>query len=162
MSKHLNPHEEQAFMIEKTKLYISKYPNSSQQVLRWMQRKHKEWGFQFDTNTLSHLLDDLVQSGWLNDKNYAESMVQYYRNRGKSARYIRHILSQKGIAKSTIEEQTYDKTFELEAAKKRAIVLLKRQKNQDTQKILQKLHHSGFGYDTSITALKAVLLQNEE
>ena len=113
--------------------------------------------YDIDEKITSQVIANLKEDNWINDRQYAYSIINANQLSGDKGPYVlAQKLSQKGISKSTIEEVLKDFDFS-EAAQRVAEKLLKKYTGklparalQD--KIIQNLTNKGFSYSDAKSA----------
>ena len=117
--------------------------------------------YDLDENITSQVIANLKEDNWINDRQYAYSIINANQLSGDKGPYVlAQKLSQKGITKSTIEEVLKD--FDLsEVAQRVAEKLLKKYTGklparalQD--KIIQSLTNKGFSYSDAKNAFDSL------
>jgi len=142
--------------------YLERFESSVQNLRDVLSRRVSKYAFQnpdFDRAQANVWIEELLQEfqtlGYLDDRRYADIKVRDYLSAGKSARYIKNKLQQKGIDNSTvdvlIQSQNYDgKTSALQFAAKKHLGPY-RQNIEDRrnfkQKDMARLLRAGFDYD---------------
>ncbi|HET4413916.1 TPA: recombination regulator RecX, partial [Streptococcus pneumoniae] len=107
--------------------------------------------YDIDKNIVSQVIANLKEDKWINDGQYAYAIINTNQLSGDKGPYVlTHKLAQKGISKSTIEENLKEFDFS-EVAQRVANKLLKKYEGklpsralQD--KIIQNLTNKGFSY----------------
>ena len=87
--------------------------------------------------TTDALLQDLIQKGYLNDERYAQTLIQFYRNRGMGDRLIRTKLLAKGLSPNHLEALPSEDPL---AAAKKAWEGLSKRYNLEDQKGKQRAY----------------------
>ncbi|WP_061587503.1 recombination regulator RecX [Streptococcus oralis] len=113
--------------------------------------------YDIDETIISQVIANLKEDNWINDRQYAYSIINANQLSGDKGPYVlAQKLSQKGIVKSTIEEVLKDFDFS-EVAQRVAEKLLKKYTGklparalQD--KIIQSLTNKGFSYSDAKSA----------
>lgn len=113
--------------------------------------------YDLDEKIISQVIANLKEDNWINDRQYAYSIINANQLSGDKGPYVlTQKLAQKGIAKSTIEEVLKDFDFS-EVAQRVAEKLLKKYNGklparalQD--KIIQNLTNKGFSYSDAKNA----------
>lgn len=104
---------------------------------------------------IEDILADFQRYGYLNDSRYAEIKIKDYMSAGKSVRYIKGKMREKGIDEeilsALLEDQEYDE-FEaaLKLAKKKHIGPFRKDEEarfENRQKDMGTLVRAGFSYD---------------
>lgn len=127
-----------------------------------LQRRVNDYAYQnkeFDRGEayqwIEDILADFQRYGYLNDSRYAEVKVKDYMSAGKSVRYIKGKMREKGIDEeilsALLEDQEYDE-FEaaLKLAKKKHIGPFRTDEEarfENRQKDMGMLVRAGFSYD---------------
>ena len=127
-----------------------------------LQRRVNDYAYQnkeFDRGEayqwIEDILADFQRYGYLNDSRYAEVKIKDYRSAGKSVRYIKGKMREKGIDEeilsALLEDQEYDE-FEaaLKLAKKKHIGPFRKDEEarfENRQKDMGTLVRAGFSYD---------------
>ena len=144
-------------------LYYLKRFESSVAILRSvLQRRVNDYAYQnkeFDRGEayqwIEDILADFQRYGYLNDRRYAEIKIKDYMSAGKSVRYIKGKMREKGIDEeilsALLEDQEYDE-FEaaLKLAKKKHIGPFRTDEEarfENRQKDMGTLVRAGFSYD---------------
>ena len=113
-------------------------------------------------NWIEEILSDCERYGYISDKRFAELKIKDYLAAGKSARYIKVKLLQKGIEETLIDnllqEQEYNpEELALNLAKKKRIGPFRQneeERREYRQKDLATLVRAGFDYDVAQRVLK--------
>lgn len=127
-----------------------------------LQRRVNDYAYQnkeFDRGEayqwIEDILADFQRYGYLNDRRYAEIKIKDYMSAGKSVRYIKGKMREKGIDEeilsALLEDQEYDE-FEaaLKLAKKKHIGPFRTDEEarfENRQKDMGTLVRAGFSYD---------------
>ena len=127
-----------------------------------LQRRVNDYAYQnkeFDRGEayqwIEDILADFQRYGYLNDSRYAEIKIKDYMSAGKSVRYIKGKMREKGIDEeilsALLEDQEYDE-FEaaLKLAKKKHIGPFRKDEEarfENRQKDMGTLVRAGFSYD---------------
>jgi len=141
--------------------YLKRFESSTDNLRQVLQRRiidyayhNPDWDKAEALRWVDELLDDFVAYGYLNDNRYTEIKVKNYISAGKSMRYIRAKLKQKGIKESQINDALQDSEYNqfdavLLLAKKKRIGPFRKQeeRNDFRQKDLGILLRAGFDYD---------------
>lgn len=141
--------------------YLERFESSSQNLKNVLRRRVDRYAYEnsdFDKNEaygwVDLVVEDFVRLNYINDERYANLATGSYIRAGKSSRYIKNKLREKGIdvdlTEKIIDESEYDP---FEAAQKLAIKKKfgkynpdeeKREKNK--QKDFAKMMRAGFEY----------------
>ncbi len=128
--------------------YIMRRPRSIKELRDYAWRK------QWEKPMAERVINKLIDKGYLDDAKFAEAWVRH-RALGKpmSERKLRLELKQKGVSDDIANDalQT-DEDFD-ELAALRQLVLKKRQRYDDEQKLIAYLARQGFGFDDIKTVL---------
>ena len=141
--------------------YLKRFESSTDNLRQVLQRRvvdyayyNPDWDKAEALLWIDELLDDFVAYGYLNDNRYTEIKVKNYISAGKSMRYIRAKLKQKGIKESQINDALQGSEYNqfdavLLLAKKKRIGPFRKQedRNDFRQKDLGILLRAGFDYD---------------
>lgn len=141
--------------------YLERFESSVDNLRQVLMRRVNDYAYQnpgYDKSEavawIEELLADFERYGYLNDSRYAELKIRDYLAAGKSARYIKGKLLQKGIsedeADTLLAEQEYDpEELALKLAKKKKIGPFRRDeaaRREYRQKDLAVLVRAGFDY----------------
>ena len=128
--------------------YIMRRPRSIKEL------RDNAWRKQWEKPMAERVINKLIDKGYLDDAKFAEAWVRH-RALGKpmSERKLRLELKQKGVSDDIANDalQT-DEDFD-ELAALRQLVLKKRQRYDDEQKLIAYLARQGFGFDDIKTVL---------
>lgn len=142
--------------------YMQRFESSVQNLREVLTRRIDKYAFEnkdYDKKEayvwVEELLTEFQHLGYINDERYADFKVRDYLSAGKSARYIKTKLKQKGIKENTldmlIESQNYDgKAAALKYAQKKHIGpyrLNDEERKNFKQKDMASLLRAGFDYD---------------
>ena len=148
--------------------YLGRYESSSQNLRGLLQRRIKRAeakgvAVPFDAYAwIDAVIKEVIRLGYIDDRRYAVSVVQKYRNLGKSKNYIRQKLTLAGIASELQSEalaEFGDSNAELEAAfllvKKRKLGVFRSEQERSAfrKKDMAVLARAGFSYQTVVKAL---------
>ncbi|MDD4555917.1 MAG: regulatory protein RecX [Alphaproteobacteria bacterium] len=149
--------------------YLKRFETSTSNLKSVLRKRIDKYAFQnpdYDKAEAYAWADEIVadceKRGYVNDERYAGFRVGAYVNAGKSARYIKGKLREKGISEDTIEELLEEKEYSpfdaaLRFAKKKRIGpyrVNEEDRVENKQKDLQKLALAGFDYDTASEVLE--------
>jgi len=142
--------------------YLKRFESSVANLRSVLQRRVNDYAYQnkeFDRGEayqwIEDILADFQRYGYLNDSRYAEVKVKDYMSAGKSVRYIKGKMREKGIDEeilsALLEDQEYDE-FEaaLKLAKKKHIGPFRTDEEarfENRQKDMGMLVRAGFSYD---------------
>lgn len=142
--------------------YLKRFESSVANLRSVLQRRVNDYAYQnkeFDRGEayqwIEDILADFQRYGYLNDSRYAEVKVKDYMSAGKSVRYIKGKMREKGIDEeilsALLEDQEYDE-FEaaLKLAKKKHIGPFRKDEEarfENRQKDMGTLVRAGFSYD---------------
>lgn len=142
--------------------YLKRFESSVANLRSVLQRRVNDYAYQnkeFDRGEayqwIEDILADFQRYGYLNDSRYAEIKIKDYMSAGKSVRYIKGKMREKGIDEeilsALLEDQEYDE-FEaaLKLAKKKHIGPFRKDKEarfENRQKDMGTLVRAGFSYD---------------
>lgn len=142
--------------------YLKRFESSVANLRSVLQRRVNDYAYQnkeFDRGEayqwIEDILADFQRYGYLNDSRYAEVKVKDYMSAGKSVRYIKGKMREKGIDEeilsALLEDQEYDE-FEaaLKLAKKKHIGPFRTDEEarfENRQKDMGTLVRAGFSYD---------------
>ena len=141
--------------------YLKRYETSVANLRQVLQKRVNDYAYQnkeFDKHQayawIEEIIADFSRFNYVNDERFAELKIKDYQTMGKSVRYIKNKLKEKGIdeeiVNNLLEEQEYD---ELEAAlkfaKKKRIgrFRLADKQAEYKQKDMAALARAGFSYD---------------
>ena len=141
--------------------YLKRYETSVANLRQVLQKRVNDYAYQnkeFDKHQayawIEEIIADFCRFNYVNDERFAELKIKDYQAMGKSVRYIKNKLKEKGvdaeIVNNLLEEQEYD---ELEAAlkfaKKKRIGRFRPTDKQGEykQKDMAALARAGFSYD---------------
>lgn len=141
--------------------YLKRFESSTDNLRQVLMRRvvdyayyNPEWNKSEAIVWIDELLNDFVSYGYLNDNRYTELKVKNYISAGKSVRYIRAKLKQKGINESQINDVLQNTEYNqfgavlLLAKKKRIGPFRKPEEREDfKQKDLGILLRAGFDYN---------------
>ena len=143
-------------------LYYLSFKARTEKEVRDYLAKHE-----IDENIISKVIQSLKDDNWINDRQYAQAIINSNQLSGDKGSYmLMQKISQKGVAKSIIQEvlQEFDMA---EVAERTAEKLLKKYQGklptralQD--KIIQGLTNKGFSYTEAKTAFDQLDSQVEE
>lgn len=142
--------------------YLKRFESSVANLRSVLQRRVNDCAYQnkeFDRGEayqwIEDILADFQRYGYLNDSRYAEIKIKDYMSAGKSVRYIKGKMREKGIDEeilsALLEDQEYDE-FEaaLKLAKKKHIGPFRKDEEarfENRQKDMGTLVRAGFSYD---------------
>lgn len=142
--------------------YLKRFESSVANLRSVLQRRVNDYAYQnkeFDQGEayqwIEDILADFQRYGYLNDRRYAEIKIKDYMSAGKSVRYIKGKMREKGIDEeilsALLEDQEYDE-FEaaLKLAKKKHIGPFRTDEEarfENRQKDMGTLVRAGFSYD---------------
>lgn len=142
--------------------YLKRFESSVANLRSVLQRRVNDYAYQnkeFDRGEayqwIEDILADFQRYGYLNDRRYAEIKIKDYMSAGKSVRYIKGKMREKGIDEeilsALLEDQEYDE-FEaaLKLAKKKHIGPFRKDEEarfENRQKDMGTLVRAGFSYD---------------
>lgn len=142
--------------------YLKRFESSVANLRSVLQRRVNDYAYQnkeFDRGEayqwIEDILADFQRYGYLNDRRYAEIKIKDYMSAGKSVRYIKGKMREKGIDEeilsALLEDQEYDE-FEaaLKLAKKKHIGPFRTDEEarfENRQKDMGTLVRVGFSYD---------------
>lgn len=142
--------------------YLKRFESSVANLRSVLQRRVNDYAYQnkeFDRGEayqwIEDILADFQRYGYLNDSRYAEIKIKDYMSAGKSVRYIKGKMREKGIDEeilsALLEDQEYDE-FEaaLKLAKKKHIGPFRKDEEarfENRQKDMGTLVLAGFSYD---------------
>lgn len=142
--------------------YLKRFESSVANLRSVLQRRVNDYAYQnkeFDRGEayqwIEDILTDFQRYGYLNDSRYAEIKIKDYMSAGKSVRYIKGKMREKGIDEeilsALLEDQEYDE-FEaaLKLAKKKHIGPFRTDEEarfENRQKDMGTLVRAGFSYD---------------
>lgn len=142
--------------------YLKRFESSVANLRSVLQRRVNDYAYQnkeFDRGEayqwIEDILADFQRYGYLNDSRYAEIKIKDYMSEGKSVRYIKGKMREKGIDEeilsALLEDQEYDE-FEaaLKLAKKKHIGPFRKDEEarfENRQKDMGTLVRAGFSYD---------------
>lgn len=142
--------------------YLKRFESSVANLRSVLQRRVNDYAYQnkeFDRGEayqwIEDILADFQRYGYLNDRRYAEIKIKDYMLAGKSVRYIKGKMREKGIDEeilsALLEDQEYDE-FEaaLKLAKKKHIGPFRTDEEarfENRQKDMGTLVRAGFSYD---------------
>lgn len=142
--------------------YLKRFESSVANLRSVLQRRVNDYAYQnkeFDRGEayqwIEDILADFQRYGYLNDSRYAEIKIKDYMSAGKSVRYIKGKMREKGIDEeilsALLEDQEYDE-FEaaLKLAKKKHIGPFRTDEEarfENRQKDMGMLVRAGFSYD---------------
>lgn len=142
--------------------YLQRFETSTENLRRVLQKRVSDYAYQnqdFDKSEAEIWIEGIVKDfesyGYVNDTRYAEMRIRDYLSSGKSLRFIKGKLREKGIDEDTVlsflENQEYDEyEVALKLAKKKRIGPFRsdeasRQANR--QKDMASMARAGFSYD---------------
>lgn len=149
--------------------YLKRFETSTENLKSVLKKRIEQYAFQnpdYDKaeayTWVEEIVADCEKKGYVNDDRFAGFRVSAYLNAGKSAKYIKGKLKQKGISEESIEnilEEREYSPFEvaLKFAKKKRIGpyrLTEEDRAENKQKDLQKLAMAGFDFDTALEVLE--------
>lgn len=142
--------------------YLKRFESSVTNLRSVLQRRVNDYAYQnkeFDRGEayqwIEDILADFQRYGYLNDSRYAEIKIKDYMSAGKSVRYIKGKMREKGIDEeilsALLEDQEYDE-FEaaLKLAKKKHIGPFRKDEEarfENRQRDMGTLVRAGFSYD---------------
>ena len=142
--------------------YLKRFESSVANLRSVLQRRVNDYAYQnkeFDRGEayqwIEDILTDFQRYGYLNDSRYAEIKIKDYMSAGKSVRYIKGKMREKGIDEeilsALLEDQENDE-FEaaLKLAKKKHIGPFRKDEEarfENRQKDMGTLVRAGFSYD---------------
>lgn len=148
--------------------YLKRYESSVENLRQVLKRRVNDYAYQnkeFDKSEAYGWIEEIVSDfegyGYVNDERFIEIRVRDYINAGKSTRYIRGKLREKGISEelagSVLENQEYDE-FEtaLKLARKKHIGPFRVDEEirfENRQKDMGTLVRAGFNYDIVLQVL---------
>ena len=144
--------------------YLSKYNTSKNNLNKILRNKIRKMNLEKKEKIILdkkivEIIADLEVKKFINDKDYAQSKMNFFSLQGKSKNFIKYYLIQKGIEKDIIEETFSDfeiknPEWEIESAKifARKKILNKKSTNS-VEKDLAKMARAGFDYKI----IKAIL-----
>lgn len=141
--------------------YLKRYETSTANLRQVLRKRVNDYAFynkEFDKQEAYAWIEDIVADflryGYVNDERFAEIKIRDYKQMGKSVRYIKAKLKEKGLSDDLVEQlletQDYD---ELEAAlkfaRKKRIGRFRATDKQAEykQKDMAALARAGFSYD---------------
>ncbi|MFV0625833.1 MAG: regulatory protein RecX [Alphaproteobacteria bacterium] len=142
--------------------YLKRFETSTENLKSVLKKRIDKYAFQnpdYDKSEAYNWVEEIVldceKKGYVNDERFAGFRVGAYVNAGKSARYIKGKLREKGIDEETIEELLEEKEYSpfdaaLKFAKKKRIGPYRQSEEdraENKQKDMQKLAMAGFDYD---------------
>ena len=149
--------------------YLERFESSVDNLRQVLRRRVNDYAFSnpdFDKSEaliwIEEILSDCERYGYISDTRFAELKIKDYLAAGKSARYIKLKLLQKGIEEALIEnllqEQEYDpEALALNLAKKKKIGPFRpseEARREFRQKDLATLVRAGFDYDVAQRVLE--------
>ncbi len=146
--------------------YLERYSASSDSVRQVLRRRifkasrHHEFDIEEAHGWVEEVIASFTELGYLDDKNYAETKIRSLISRGKSFRYAKGYLMQKGLDPELITQaiEPYledEEDHELEScrrlARKKSIGPFRDEEDRQEyfQKDLAKLIRAGFSYATA-------------
>ena len=143
--------------------YLERYSASSDSVRQVLRRRiykasrHHEFDMDEAYGWVEEIIQRFTELGYLDDVNYAENKVCSMMNRGKSFRYIKGYLKQKGVGDDAIrealepyqeEEEGHELTSCRELARRKKIGSYRDPeiRREFYEKDLAKLIRAGFSY----------------
>lgn len=148
--------------------YLKRYESSVENLKQVLIRRVNDYAYQnseFNKSEaydwIEEIVNDFVGYDYVNDERFTEIRVRDYINAGKSTRYIRGKLREKGIsevlAAKVLDNQEYDE-FEtaLKLARKKHIGPFRQVEDdrfENRQKDMGTLVRAGFNYDTVLQVL---------
>lgn len=149
--------------------YLQRFESSTENLRTVLKRRIDKYAFQvedFDKEEAYGWVEEIIEEfegyKYIDDERYAKIKVKSYVEAGKSPRYIKAKLRQKGIEEESIEtildEEEYDVfTAALKFAKKKRIGpyrLDEEEREEYRAKDLAKLAQAGFDYDVAIDVIE--------
>lgn len=155
--------------------YISKYECSAEMLRRVLNRRiyqTKIKGGIIPEQTddwIDQIVSEIVNKGYVNDKRYAENLIDKLQSTGKSIRIITNKLKTAGISDEIISElMTNETKSDIEQAirlvqkKKLGYLRPAEQRKEYFKKDLGVLARAGFSYDIAIKALQLTEDEQDE
>lgn len=141
--------------------YLKRYETSVANLRQVLQKRVNDYAYQnkeFDKKEayawIEEIISDFCRFNYVNDERFAELKIKDYQAMGKSTRYIKNKLKEKGVADDIVErilsEQDYDElAAALKFAKKKRIGRFRPTDKQAEykQKDMAALARAGFSYD---------------
>ena len=149
--------------------YLERFESSVDNLRQVLMRRVNDYAYHYPDfdkseaiNWIEEILSDCERYGYISDKRFAELKIKDYLAAGKSARYIKVKLLQKGIEETLIDnllqEQEYNpEELALNLAKKKRIGPFRQneeERREYRQKDLATLVRAGFDYDVAQRVLK--------
>lgn len=142
--------------------YLKRFDSSVANLRSVLQRRVNDFAYynpEFDKDTafawIENIIADFERCGYLDDERYAEIKVRSYLNSGKSSKYIKLKLRQKGVDRDLVDDILDDSDYN---ALDTALALAKKKKigpyrSEPLRKDMRKkdmatLVRAGFDYDT--------------
>ncbi len=152
--------------------YLQRYEASTKSLADVLKRRvdkyafeNKDWAEkQMAYQWISELIEELVGYKYVDDDRFAQMKVAAYIRAGKSLRYIKEKLSQKGIKDQVVDAIAQELEYSpynnaLQVAQKKKLGTFKLNYTQETlQKDFAKMLRYGFDYQT----IKDVFNSNED
>jgi len=150
--------------------YLERFESSVENLRQVLMRRVNDYAYQnpgYDKSEavswIEELLADFERYGYLNDNRFAELKIRDYLAAGKSARYIKGKLLQKGISEEKadilLEKQEYNpEELAMKLAKKKKIGPFRADdeaRRENRQKDLAVLVRAGFDYAVAQKVLGA-------
>lgn len=109
----------------------------------------------FSDETIDGVIESLTRKGYLNDEEYAKSLVQHYQNVRKIGRIaIVANLQKKGIPRELAESVMSEYSIEAEENIIRRLIEQLAQRGEQKEKIINYLLRKGFIYDSVKSVLE--------
>lgn len=149
--------------------YLKRFESSVDNLKQVLKRRINKYAYQnpeFNKTEAYSWIDEIIADferlKYIDDNRYAELKIQAYLNAGKSARYIKIQMKQKGINEDTVDnilsEQSFNPTeMALKLAKKKKIGPYRNDEEQrkaNRQKDMATLIRAGFDYDVVCNVLE--------
>lgn len=150
--------------------YLERFESSVDNLRQVLLRRVNDYAYQnpgYDKTEAIAWIEEILQEfsgyGYLNDARYAELKIRDYLAAGKSVRYIKGKLLQKGISEAKAEELLAEQEYNpeelaLKLAKKKKIGPFRsseEERRENRQKDLGVLVRAGFDYAVAQTILGA-------
>ena len=141
--------------------YLSKYDSTKKNLERILKNKIRRINYTKKNEkpilykTIFKIIEELESKQILNDERYTDKKIIYFSSQGKSKKFIKNYLLQKGIEKNLMNNILKDfelnnPDWELNSAKifvRKKILGLNVEKNKE--KNLAKMSRAGFNYEIS-------------
>ena len=142
--------------------YCFMRPHSSKEVRDYLYRKTRPTRIKtgelkegVSVELTTRVFDRLVEKGYINDQTFARFWIENRSlTKGASRRKLSAELSAKGIDRS-ITEQLLGETERTDADELQKVILKKRSRYPDEQKLIAYLARLGFSYDDIKSALRS-------